>query len=746
MPPATSPNQRAPVDAGASTANASARESDAPPPDLRPLALPAAMNRLARAHGLGVEASEKALVAEYGARPKPESIKALGEELGADFVIEKKKVAALTAADLPVLALVAGGGAVIVRAREEGRVILEGAEGAITLSAEAAESALATAIIRLRLNDRSADRMTAPGQASAGRPAGDEGRSGLLMRLAGLVWRRNRPEFVQLLAASLLCNLFMIALPLYIMSVYDRVIPHSAVESLVTLTVGVAIVFAADAALRFVRLKFTDAIGLRIARTLQLRLYRKLLFVKLARRPKSAAGLTNVQGELEALCLLMPEFIVSLIADSLLAVAVIALIAWIGGAVVIAPIAGLIAVAAVVFSGAWSSQRYAERASAIKSAASGRISETFDALTAVKAAGAEHQLLSQIEKIYDVGGLINHETRQRLLFSGHAAGVIIQATVAATLFLGAMRIDSGLMTIGSLAAATILVGRGVTPVARLLDQFCRLWTLKRLLDGAFDLVTAEEDEGGERDGAEGRVFTGAFRLRRVSYTHPSSEVEALKDVSLDIAPGEKIGVIGKNGGGKSTLLHLLPRLYTPTEGAFLIDGYDARQYSARRLRQEIAFTPQETVLFNGTLKENILLGVETVDIEDFERAVKLSGVMRFASRHPKGFSMPVGPRGEFLSAGERQAVGVARALVRPKPALIMDEPTSLMDHTAEAGLIDALKPFVADRTLIVSTHRLRLLELVDRLVVLDAGRIVQDGPKSEVLAALSGQPALKASA
>ena len=310
--------------------------------------------------------------------------------------------------------------------------------------------------------------------------------------------------------------------------------------------------------------------------------------------------------------------------------------------------------------------------------------------------------------------------------------------MVATLCLGVIRIDAGLMTIGSLAAITILVGRAVTPIGQLVDQACRLWTLKDVLSATFEEVKEEEDRGGDAGGITARPFKGQFRFNTVSFVYETTDVKALSDVSLTIEPGEKIGLIGQNGSGKSTLLHLFPGLLTPQNGSILIDGYDARQYTPHFLRSHIGFMPQETVLFNQSLRDNICLGQEDMTEADFERAVTLSGVDRFARTHPAGYSMPVGPRGEFLSAGQRQAVGLARLLLRPRPVLVMDEPTSLLDHTAESQVIAGLKDYLADKTLIVSTHRLRLLELTGRVITLDGGRVVADGPKAEVLAALQG--------
>lgn len=707
----------------------------------RAFALPAAIHRLAAQASLGSDTDGAALTEEYGPEPGRESLTMLGEALGTNLAVDKVEVANLRADQLPLIAVAKSGGAVLLRSRHGDQFVVEGEVDTHTVDLDAVDAALTGTVLAADLGEAAAEKL-APAYQKWIAPIQDLAEKGAILRwLTRALWQQSRPAFTQLVAAAVISNLFLIALPLFIMSVYDRVIPHAAFESLQTLAMGIGIVLVADLGLRYAKLKFVDAIGLNISQRLQINLYRRLLRVQLSRKPRSASVITNVQTELETLCLLLPEFLCAVIADTLFVVVVLALIASMGGVVVLAPITGMLIVAAIIATGAIKARRGAQQAVMLRTAASTQVTETFDSLTTVKAVGAEHQLLKRFERLGELNAVKGHSTRQHLRFASNAAGVMVQATVVGTLCLGVMRIDAGLMTIGSLAAITILVGRAVMPVGQLVDQFCRLWTLKDVVSATFDLVTETEEQGGEADGGASRAFHGHIALRHASFRYESAQVDALKGVTLTIKPGEKIGIVGKNGSGKSTLLHLLPRLLLPTDGTMLIDDHDARQFSPHRLRQDIGFMPQETVLFNQSLKDNICLGSDQHTDEDFQRAVSLSGVDRFARAHPEGYSMQVGPRGEFLSAGERQAVGLARALLTPKKVLVMDEPTSLFDHTAEGQVIAALAKNLGDTALIVTTHRLRLLELVDRVITLDQGRIIADGPKNEVLASLTGQQA-----
>ncbi|WP_306250511.1 ATP-binding cassette domain-containing protein [Parvularcula sp. IMCC14364] len=690
-------------------------------PDAIPL--PASINRLATHFDPGNGRSEKNAIREYGQKPGRTSLEMLSREASIETELAKVDLSQLKATDFPIVAVTKSAASFIIWNRTNTGYIIEGKDQSC-VSAEKLNQHLSGHFIKARPN------MVEQVHASTTSP--DQ----MLRWLFNLIWKNDRAALSQLLLAAIICNIFLIALPLFIMSVYDRVVPHSAFASLQALTIGFILVLGADLSLRFVKGKLTDAIGLGIAHRLQMNLYRRLLTIRLSRKPSSASEVSNVQSELETICLLMPAFLTSIIADTTFAFVVLAIIANIGGYVVLAPLIGIMIVASVIFIGTWHSRENAQQASILRGAASAMISETFDSLTAVKANGSEHSLLRKFERVIDAAAIKGHLARQNVRFSANILNSVVQATIVGTLVLGVLRIDAGVMTIGSLAASTILVGRAIMPIGQLVDQTSRIWTLKEILQGTFSMISEKEEEGGEQDGGESRTFRGHLQLNNVGCRHESTDVEALKNINLEIKPGEKIGVIGKNGSGKSTLLHLFPRLYLPSSGTMVIDGYDARQYSPRRLRQEVGFMPQEIVLFNDSLRANICLGTEDYTEEEFNRAVELSGVERFARRHPHGYSMRVGPRGEFLSAGERQSVGLARVLLKPKTILALDEPSSLMDHTSEQQLIQSLTQNLKETTLVISTHRMKLLDLVDRVIVMDQGEITMDGSKQEVLTRL----------
>jgi ATP-binding cassette subfamily C protein LapB len=232
------------------------------------------------------------------------------------------------------------------------------------------------------------------------------------------------------------------------------------------------------------------------------------------------------------------------------------------------------------------------------------------------------------------------------------------------------------------------------------------------------------------------VFSGEIEFCGVKFSYPSQPAPALDGVSLRIAPGERVAFLGRIGSGKSTVAKLILGLYVPAEGSVRVDGVDLQQIDPADLRRHIAYVPQDTRLFYGTVRDNIAMGHPDADDAAIVRAARLAGVDRIVARHPQGYDMPVGEHGQALSGGQRQAVAAARAVVGMPAMLVLDEPTSAMDHNTEQSYIQAMSEFARGRTLVLVTHKPSLLALVDRLVVLDGGRIVADGPKERVMQAL----------
>lgn len=292
------------------------------------------------------------------------------------------------------------------------------------------------------------------------------------------------------------------------------------------------------------------------------------------------------------------------------------------------------------------------------------------------------------------------------------------------------------MSMGGIIAASMIAGRCLTPfgqVAALLMQYQNARTSLGSIDNYMNLPV-ERPAGTEF--LHRPVFQGGIEFRDVTFAYPGASQPALKKVSFKLAPGEKVGVIGRIGSGKTTLEKLALALYQPTEGAVLVDGVDVRQIDPADLRRAIGHVPQDPVLFYGSLRHNLAMGAPHADDASILAAANAAGVTEFANVHPNGFDMMIGERGESLSGGQRQSVAIARALINDPPILLLDEPSSNMDHQSESQLRKRLKAASADKTILLVTHRTALLDLVERLIVIDNGHIVADGPKEQVVEAL----------
>ena len=559
--------------------------------------------------------------------------------------------------------------------------------------------------------------------------------SGLVSSVFHEIKQHHRRDVIQLAMAAAASNFLLFAMPLFSMSVYDRVIPHLALETLWALALGILFALGIDFGLRYSRMKVNDAIAMSVTTTLQARFFARILRACSGSVPTMGGSLQAGLREIESVAQLLPNLIVSLLIDlPFFVIASILLFALAGPVAIIPWFATLLALGFQLFAD-WSNARVREstrlmttQANILVEASSGR--ETIQTLNA-----APH-MLRRWERLTDAAAYAGHLSRLHANMASIAALTIGQAAMVLTIIVSVYEIGAGAMTVGALSASTLLIGRMMAPMGQLGVFLHRL----RQMAGSVAIVEkvlSAPQEGTADPTAPLRKITGVLDLRSVSFSYPSEKMAALTDVNLIIQPGEKIGLIGRAGSGKSTLLKLLVRLHDPSSGSIMLDGQDSRQYSPEQIRHHFSYMRQDSLPFDDTLRHAICFGLSKVDEDAFRRAVMVSGVHDFASRHPSGYGMRVGIRGERLSGGERQSVMLARVLLADQPALLLDEPTASMDNTMEMQLVRELKPLIADKTFVVATHRAALLSLVDRLVWIEQGRVVADGPKADVLKRMS---------
>ncbi|KAB7647517.1 type I secretion system permease/ATPase [Polymorphobacter fuscus] len=550
----------------------------------------------------------------------------------------------------------------------------------------------------------------------------------------------NRGLFGQVALAAVLINLLAMAAALFSMAVYNKVVPSGATGSMVALVTGMAFIIVFDFVLRGLRGYFVDVAGQNIDRVLGEQLFDRLLAMKLADRRGSNGAFAGLLREFETL----REFFASATIAAIVDVPFVLL--FIGVIALVAPPLALVPLLAVpiVIGVAWLAQPLLARLSAANLAESlgkqGVIVETIAGLETVKSSQAGPLLARRWQSAVAQQAAIALRQRSVAALAVNVAAVMQTIVYVATIALGVTLIAAGSLSMGAMVAASMLAGRAVAPLGQIAALLTRLSNTRDAYHALDRLMTG----AGEIDHAPLRraTLSGRIAFRRVSFRYPGSPTLALDDVSFDIAPGDRVAIIGRVGSGKSTIARLVLGLYQPESGAVMVDDADVRQLHPDDLRANIGSVLQDVVLLSGSIRDNIALGDARIDDAAVLRAARLSGAHDFIGALPGGYDVTLADRGEGLSGGQRQAIAIARALAvadtaLPRPILVLDEPTSAMDSGSEEALVSRLEAEVAGRTIVLVTHRQSMLRLATRVIVLDGGRIVTQGPRDDVLKSLA---------
>ncbi|MEH6402168.1 MAG: type I secretion system permease/ATPase [Sneathiella sp.] len=543
------------------------------------------------------------------------------------------------------------------------------------------------------------------------------------------------PTYLQVGLAAMLINSFALASPLFIMNVYDRVVPNKAIETLWVLAFGVITVIGFDLVLKSLRSYFVDNAGKRADVILSSRIFEQVLNIQVKARPASSGAFANHLREFESLRDFFTSATVTALVDLPFLGIFLFIIYLIGGPIAIIP---AIAVPVVICIGLvlqWPMRRSVAQNTEENSQKHGVIIETISALDTVKSLGVEGHMQKEWERF--VGQTAQTSVKSRFFaglginLSAAAMQLVTVAVVAYGVIL--MTEPESTLTVGALIASTILTGRTMAPLGQIAALLTRLNQAMVALKGLNEIMSLPVERSAEKRQLSRPNISGDIEFKDVTFKYPGTEIPALSDVSFKIRAGEKVAIIGPVGSGKTTISRLLINLYEPDEGAVLIDGTDIRQIDPSDIRRSVGSVMQDVTLFHGTIRQNIIMGHPQADDEMILHASKMAGIHDYISRHPHGYDLQVGEKGATLSGGQRQAMGIARALLPNPPILMFDEPTSSMDMNSERRFIGRLKEYADDKTLLLVTHRTSLFSLVDRIIVLGNGKVVADGPRDEVL-------------
>lgn len=550
------------------------------------------------------------------------------------------------------------------------------------------------------------------------------------------VIRTNRPVYRDILLAALFINLFALAMPLFVMNVYDRVVPNQATHTLWVLALGVAVIICADLTLRLLRSWFVELAASRADIKLSARIMQRILGMRLEHRPASVGSFAaNVQS-FESVRSFIGSMTVTALIDLPFFLLFVVIIMLISPYMAIPVLIGAALIVLYALSVQARMQQLSETSSQASAQRNSGLIESLSTVETLKSFNATSRMQARWEQTTQF--LAGCSGKQRLL--GMSVGALAswtqQLVAVSMIIVGVYLVINGQMSQGALIAAYMLSSRAMAPISQTASLLTQYYQAATALESVEQIMGQEQERTPGKQIISRPRLRGEIELRNVDFAYPDEQRNALSGVSLHIRAGERVGILGQVGSGKTTLEKLILGLYRPTSGQVLVDGVHLAQIDPAELRRSIGYVPQEVQLLSGSVYDNITLGLQQPSTQQLHRAIHIAGLKSLVGNHADGLAMPVGERGSRLSGGQRQAIAVARAVMADSSMLLLDEPTSAMDSALENHVRKALMQFSQGRTLLLVTHRTSLLEMVDRLIIMDAGRVIADGPKQKVLQAL----------
>lgn len=550
---------------------------------------------------------------------------------------------------------------------------------------------------------------------------------------------RARKIYMSVIVASVVINLFVLVTPMFTMNVYDRVVPNDAIETLWVLVVGVMIIYIMDVVLRFIRSYLLEVAGKKSDVIMSSMLFEQVMGLRMDVWPKSVGSFANTLREFDSIRSFLTSATIVTIVDLPFSLLFLIVIGYIAGAVVLVPLVIILLLLIYSYLLIAPLQKSIESTYEASSNKHALLIESLYSIENIKTMGVTHHAQWEWEEV--TGEIAVKSLTSRMLSSSitTVTFLLMQLSTVGILIVGIYKVQDLELTLGGLIAAVILASRAIAPmgqVASLISSYEQTKTSYKQLDNLMNLPV---ERPTDKQYVRKKHFDGDMSLSKVDFYYPDNEKKSLENISLDIKSGERIGIIGKMGSGKSTLANLLIGLYAPSSGSIVIDNLDQQQIDPVDLRHNISYLSQNVSLFRGSIRDNIVFKDPHIDDEMMLAAATVGGVDLFVNRNSLGFDTPVGEQGAGMSGGQCQSIAIARALLLNTPIVILDEPTNSLDSTSETIIKQRLQKYVRGKTLILITHKSIMLDLVDRLIVMDEGRIVMDGTKEEVLEALKGE-------
>jgi len=544
------------------------------------------------------------------------------------------------------------------------------------------------------------------------------------------------PIYRDVIIATILINIFALVSPLFVMNVYDKVVPNLAFESLWVLAAGAGLAYIFDLILKQLRGYLVDVAGKKIDITMSAKLFSKVIGIPLEARSPSVGATAKQVSEFDTIRDFLSSATITAIVDLPFALFFMVIIWLVAGDLVAFPIIATVLIIGYTLILQPKLKHAIEESSKFASLRHAHLIESLTAIESIKANGAEGIVQKAWQQMLGHTSHWNMKSKTISNSVSNVASFIVQVAVIGVIVLGVYRVSENMISMGAIIASVMLSSRAISPMAKIASLLTRSnHTISAM--SAIDNIMKQEGEFENK----GQLISvnrlkGQIEAEQVGFNYPNVEKSALYPLNIKLKPGEKVAIIGRNGSGKTTLAKMLLGLYNPTTGSLRFDGLNHRQIHPSDLRRNFGYLPQEVILFHGSVRDNILFGTRQVTEYQLIRAVQLSGVNLFTDLEGDGLDTQVGEGGQALSRGQRQSIALARAILNDPPFLLLDEPTASLDARAEKQFVRSMKLTGKNRTMILITHKMQILNLVDRVIVLDRGRLVADGPRDEVLAQL----------
>ncbi len=554
---------------------------------------------------------------------------------------------------------------------------------------------------------------------------------GTLMKFKGVYGR--------VLLATFIVNVFVIAGPMFTLNVYDRIIPHNAVDTLWVLAIGVGLIYIFDLILKNIRTYFLENTARRSDVILSSMLFEQAMNLKLCDKPRSVGSFSSIIKDFDGIRSFFASSAITAFIDLPFAVIFLLVIYSINSMVVFIPIITILLILILSIPMRYSIQKTINSTHEATHHRNSILIESLSNLEAIKAFNAGSSMQWHWE---ESSGFIAGKSQRSRVKSASLSTMttfLTQLSSVAIIIAGVYLIREGELTMGGLIAVNILASRAISPMAQAVSLMLNFGQMKAGLASLNEFMEKEIERPENKKFIHRPHLKGDIEFKDVSFNYPEEQNSAISKISFHIKTGEKVGVIGAVGSGKSTIGRLLLGLFDPNEGSIFIDGLDINQIDPADLRNNFSYVPQDVTLFSGSVRDNITLKSPHASDDSIIRAAKIGGVNGFTDRHPQGLDLQAGERGSRLSGGQRQSVAVSMAFIEQCPVVLLDEPTNAMDFNTEAQVISNLGDVTKGRTTIIITHKPSILRIVDRLLVMDKGKLVMDGPKDEVLAKLGGK-------